>query len=361
MTARPVTTAAMTTLMTAAGVKADPAGWHTYRRAGITASEIASVMGIPTAYGTPSTVFWDKVDPDARRDSIRFRVGHHMEPFIAEELTHDDPGLHLGEGGLWASTDRPWMMATFDRLGWRCDPCAAGTYAGHPYFHGQGGGVPADVLAKPSGDPHAAFPVQMKTANSREGWGEPPDGKIPGHYLAQVAWEMAVSGAAEAVLPCLVMPGGPLLVYRVERDDVLEDDIAAMIHAAEDMLRRVREYDPPAPDWRPETTAALRRVYAEVTEERVQIPRELADRYKAALRAKRLARERLGLAENQIRFRLGTAKVAVTGKGDAEVVVAKRSVYTPRRVNLDALRKAAPLVAAQYTEDGGQIDKLLAK
>jgi putative phage-type endonuclease len=345
----------MTALLTAGEVTADPAAWHAARRRGITASEIAAVMGIPTAYGTPSTVFWGKVDPEPGRDSIRFRVGHHMEPFIASELARDDPALHLAAGGLWASVDRPWMMATFDRLGWRCEQCAS---------DGRRGGAHSGVVSAPP--PWAAvMPVQMKTANARQGegwrWGEPPDGEIPGHYLAQVAWEMAVSGAAEAVLPCLIMPGGPLLVYRVVRDDELEADIAAMIHAAEDMLRRVREYDPPPVDWRPETTAALRRVYREATEERVRIPAELAKRYAAAKRAAKLAEQRVGLAENEIRFRLGHALTAVTGTGEAQRVVARRSVYTPRRLNLDRLRKEAPLTAAEFTEPGAQVDKLLLK
>jgi putative phage-type endonuclease len=338
----------MVALMTAGEVTADPAGWHAARRRGITASEIGSVMGIPTAYGTPSTVFWDKVDPEPGRDSIRLRVGHHMEPFIAAELFRDDPGLHLFDGGLYAAAGRPWMMATFDRLGARCGRAGGPRTCGH-----------AGYAAPPAG--LAVMPVQMKTANSREGWGEPPDGAIPGHYLAQVAWEMAVSGAAEAVLPCLIMPGGPLLVYRVQRDGELEADIAAMIAAGEDMLRRVADYDPPPVDWRPETTAALRRVYAEVTETRVTIPGELAKRYRAAQRARRLAAQRLGQAENEIRFRLGGALTAVTGKGDAETVVAKRSVYTPRRLNLERLRREAPLTAAEYTEPGGQVDKLLPK
>jgi len=351
--ARPVTREHMMTLMTGDQVAADPEGWHTYRRAGITASEIASVMGIPTAYGTPSTVFWGKVDPEPGRDSIRFRVGHHMEPFIADELARDDPALHLADGGLWASVDRPWMMATFDRLGWRCDRCTS---------DGRRGGGHATDWPPPGA---AVMPVQMKTANARQGegwrWGEPPDGEIPGHYLAQVAWEMAVSGAAEAVLPCLIMPGGPLLVYRVVRDDELEADIAAMIRAAEDMLRRVREYDPPPVDWRPETTAALRRVYREATEERVRIPVELAERWRAAKRAVKLAEQRAGLAENEIRHRLGHALTAVTGTGEAEAVVARRSLYTPRRLDLDRLRREAPEVAAEFTAPGGQVDKLLLK
>jgi len=330
----------MTPLLTAGEVTADPAAWHAARRRGITASRIAAVMGIPTAYGTPSSVFWDMIDPEPPGDSIRFRVGHHMESLIADEMTRDDPGLHLFDGGLYASTARPWMMATFDRLGTRCPDPATSVLAG------QCGHV---------------IPVQMKTAASREGWGEPPDGAIPGHYLAQVAWEMAVSGAAVGLVPCLFMPAGPVAVYTVRRDDELEADIAAMIHAAEDMLRRVREYDPPPVDWRPETTAALRRVYREATEERVRIPVELAERWRAAKRAARLAEQRAGLAENEIRHRLGHALTAVTGTGDAETVVARRSVYTPRRVNLDRLRKEAPLTAAEFTEPGGQVDKLLLK
>jgi putative phage-type endonuclease len=345
-TARPVTREHMMTLMTGDQVAADPAGWHAYRRAGITASEIAAVMGIPTAYGTPSTVFWGKVDPEPPGDSIRFRVGHHMEPFIESELARDDPGLHLFGGGLWASTARPWMMATFDRLGTRCSDVAASVISG--------------------GCGHV-MPVQMKTANARTGegwrWGEPPDGEIPGHYLAQVAWEMAVSGAAEAVLPCLVMPGGPLLVYRVVRDDELEADIAAMIHAAEDMLRRVAAYDPPPVDWRPETTDALRRVFRNVTEEQVRIPRELARRYRAAKRAAKLAGQRVGLAENEIRHKLGNAAAAVIpgAEGEPPEVIARRSVYRPRRVDLELLRRDHAEIAAACTVEGRQVDKLLLK
>jgi hypothetical protein len=94
--------------------------WYEARRGGITASEIAVVLGI-SPYGSPFSLYWQKVN-DWRWEGNAFTsVGRHLEDAIADwwEREHTDPAdpaLYLRAAGLYAHSDRPWQLATPDRL-----------------------------------------------------------------------------------------------------------------------------------------------------------------------------------------------------------------------------------------------------
>lgn len=320
----------MKRLMTADEILEDPEGWLKTRDGMIGASEIGAVLGLEDAYSTPTQVFYRKKYGDRSSNRLRFRVGHALEPLMVELMAEAEPALTLDEGGLYVSDARPHIGATFDALGWLD-------------YDGLG---PRPV------------PVQMKTEDygDRDRWGDPPYGVIPTLYQAQVTQEIDVADALEARLVVLFGLGQEFRIYRIERNEDVEADIAVFREVAGDFYRRLLEDDPPPVDWRKETTKALRQVYAKAIDEVVDIPKGLARRREAALRAYDLAERRLGLTENEIRARIGTAKVAVERGTGREV--ARRSVYPEKRVSVTELREQEPEIAARFERES-PVDKLL--
>lgn len=314
----------MKRLMTADEIVADPERWLKHRDLLLGASELGSWLGLKDAYSTPTQIFYRKKYGQRSANRLRFRVGHALEPLMTELMGEAEPEMMLDEGGLYVSDARPWQGATFDALGY--------------------------IGRKP-------VPVQLKTEDhrDRDRWGEPPYGAVPKTYLAQVIQEIDVADADEGRLVVLYGLGDGFAVYRIKRNADVEADIAVFREFGEDFARRLRDDDPPPVDWRAETTRALRQVYADAVDETVVIPNGLAARRAAALAAYDRAEVRVGQTENEIRARLGTAKVAVTRDGRE---IAKRSVYPETRVSVADLRARIPKTAARYSKTS-QVDKLL--
>lgn len=304
--------------------------WLAARRAGITASEIASVMGLDEAYGSPVSVFYAKRDGAVHETSDRMDLGRHCEPYILARFAAAHPEMQVRPGGLYSNTARPWQMATFDGL--------------------------AGLAGLADGPPLA--PVQAKTSSTFDGYGEDGTDELPAHYFVQAAWELDTGGFATAYVPVLFLLSGSLRTYVIRRDPDVDALIATMRAAAWGMLRRLARDAPPGPDAHPATTRALKRLYPGVEDRQVVIPKTLARRYRAAKAAQDDADARAARAENQIRARLGPAKTAVTADRDP---VASRQVYPSRRVSVKILRERHPAIAAECTiASDTPVDKLVA-
>src|SRR5262245_849129 len=137
----------MRLIMTAAQIAADPDSWHKHRQDGIGASDVASIMGLDGAYGSPMSVFLDKRYGRGEPDNSRLRVGRHLEPLVLDMFAEREPNVRVGPGGMYSADDRPWQFATFDALVY--DPGAA-------------------VLL----DQDALAPVQAKTSGTTHGYGD---------------------------------------------------------------------------------------------------------------------------------------------------------------------------------------------
>src|ERR1700754_3028780 len=109
---------APTLLMPQQGVDAQADLWKFFRKGGITASEISSVLGIaPDTWETasPFALFVAKTnDQEVIGDSDAMARGRHLEPYVAERYAETKPTLNIFPGGLYSSEDRNWQMATFD-------------------------------------------------------------------------------------------------------------------------------------------------------------------------------------------------------------------------------------------------------
>jgi predicted phage-related endonuclease len=88
--------------------------WHAARRAGVTATDIVTILGL-SHWDSVYSLFWRKMQqaPEVE-DSDRFRLGRYLEEYIAQRWS-DEHCRSLRAGQLWRSSARAWQMATVDR------------------------------------------------------------------------------------------------------------------------------------------------------------------------------------------------------------------------------------------------------
>jgi putative phage-type endonuclease len=269
--------------------------WHELRRAGVTASEIAVVMGL-SKWDSPFNLYWSKVNGWSGEDSEIMSTGRHLEASIADwwaaenaDLLGDPP---LMRAGLYAHPDRPWQLATPDRK-------ARFRLAGRMVTHGI---------------------LECKwVAYSWDGWGEPGTDEVPVQYRCQGLWQLDVMGVDEVHIAGLG-PGG-FRSYLVRRD---EDDLAVMRKAGEDFVRRLAEGVPPPLDSHAATLGALQRLHPDLGQGDVQVDVEVAERYRLARAEEKAAAERVTQCEAEIRALLGSDFNRVMC---GEKLVASRSIY----------------------------------
>ena len=289
--------------------------WLAARRTGITASEIAVVLGL-SPYSSPYKLFHQKLGnlpPDEESDAMA--LGKHMESFVAAKFAERHPEfLVRGDGReLYAHPARKWQMATPDRLVFESGECPDCGQACCPWHE--------QVLAV----------LECKIDGGSDEWGEDGSDEIPVHYRAQVLWQMDVMGVDNAYVACLLWNKRKVRVYEIYRDTCATQDLKLMREAAEDFLGRLECGDEPDVDWRPATTLALKALHPDVEDRDVPIPRTLAARYRAACRSYDKAEQRKKLTENLIRARLGSGRRAITGNQPEHIeIIARRDVYDVR-------------------------------
>jgi len=300
--------------------------WHELRRQGVTASEIAAVLGISPWQSAFST-YWQKVH-DWRDDGNEYTsTGRHLEDAIADWwMAEQDPleNLQARFAGLYANGERPWQLATPDRLLYQtCPGCNGDGLCGN---EDDGLYTCRDCCdfrlpERPvgtTGNPVALLECKW-VAYSWDGWGEQGTDDLPVYYRAQALWQLDVLGVDEVHFAVLG-PGG-FRAYLVRRD---EDDLAVMRAAGLAFHARLESGDAPDLDGHSATITALRKLHPSVGEGDVEVSVELAEAYRIARADKKDADARIDECEAQLRAALGsTYNRAVVGKK----LVASRSVY----------------------------------
>lgn len=318
------------------GTGPDDERWHELRRQGITASEIAAVMGI-SPWQSPFSLYWQKANDWRSEGNEYTSAGRHLEDAIASWFAAMQPFVGVTcRAGLYAHADRPWQLATPDRL--LCDPqMHDNPFPGDPTYPYEHPWQPVALL-------------ECKwVAYSWDGWGEPGTDDIPVYYRAQCLWQLDVLGVDEVHVAALG-PGG-FRAYVVRRD---EDDLAVMRAAGEAFHKRLAAGDPPDLDSHSATLGALKRLYPSVGEGDVEIPEDLAEAYRTARANKAAIEKVIGWCEASIRNRLGDTYARAVRDGST---VASRSVFTQDRIDSKRLRAEQPDIAAAYTSTT-TVDKL---
>ncbi|WP_326643045.1 YqaJ viral recombinase family protein [Streptosporangium sp. NBC_01755] len=267
--------------------------WHEARMLGITASEIAVILGL-SPFESEFSLFWRKLgELPPIEDNDSMSLGRHLESWVADKFAEDHPDFALGLGGLYASAERPWQMATPDRLVRRF-----------------GAGL----------DPVAAW--EGKTSSSYDGWGLSGTDEVPVYYRAQALWQMDTLGVRRTYLSCLFLQSKQTRHYVIDYD---ETDVEVMRLAALDFMDRLTKGVPPPVDGSQAARDALKHLNSHVEEGvKAVVPQSVGDEYRDAYAAFREAKQRKDAAENKVRELAGSARIVLDPDGRR---VCTRSIY----------------------------------
>lgn len=262
--------------------------WHEARRHGISASDVAAVLGL-SPWESPYSLWHRKAGTlGAKDDNPSMRWGRRLEDAIADEFAERHPEFDVATVGLIAHSDRPWQLATPDRL----------LYDGSTLVSC----------------------LEVKTAGDLGEWGGDGSADIPVYYRCQVLWQMDVLGLTEARV-ALLASGRMYREFIVPYDPA---DVTLLRDAALAFLDSIAEGAPPDVDAMSATTAALKALHPDLEDTEVIVPDDLADEYEAAREAHKAAEDRRAEVENRLRELLGNARYAKRVDGRK---VATRSVY----------------------------------
>jgi putative phage-type endonuclease len=274
--------------------RTDRALWLETRRLGITASEIATILGL-SKWNSPLSLYFAKLGVlDENEGDYRMALGTALEPYVISCFTRLTSKT-TETVGLLQSTERDWQLATPDALA----------------------------------DGH--HPLEAKTALSEDDWGPSGSEMIPLYYRCQLLWQMDVLGADYGFLCVVFLRSGEPRWYRIDWDG---GDVAVMREAALEFLDRLERSRPPRPDSHEATQRALRGAYPPRADVTATCSRRLRIQYAASLKRRREADEKHMLVTNKIRYEMGFASRLVDPDGDTVATRrgAKDALYPGRNL-----------------------------
>lgn len=286
------------------------AAWLEARRQGITASEIAVVMGL-SPYSSPFALYHQKLGQlPQQADNVEMELGRYLEEFVCQKFADRRPEFEIEGNGreLYAHRDRPWQLATPDRLVLE-DKCRC-----------LASGDEVCVCIE-----SVVAVLETKTDAGYDGWGDDGSDEIPVHYRCQVLWQMDVMGVSAGFVACLFLQSRQLRVYEITMDADAKHDLDVMHINAEWFRGRLAAQEPPDVDWRPATTDALKKLHPSLEDQEAIVPATLGSRYRAACKSLDKAKKRKALTENLIRARLGNGNRVLDGATGQ--TLATRQVY----------------------------------
>ncbi len=305
--------------------------WLALRRTGIGGSDAGAIMGV-SPYKGAFSVWADKMGKlPPIEDNEAMRQGRDLEDYVARRFA-EASGLRVRhEYSMLRSVEHPCMLADIDRR-------IIGERAG--------------LECKTSRD--------ITMARYR-------NGDYPMEYYCQCLHYLAVTGWDCWYLAVLVY-GTDLLIYKICRDEVL-DDIEALIKAEEAFWDSQVVLDqPPAPDALDSTAAALGSVYPceDGTTVCADQDADQALTELAALKAQRRALDRqITERENQIKAAMGEAEVlagtsvSATWRSSERTTISKEKLLKAYpNINMDAItdRNVQRRFAIKEDKSNGTID-----
>ena len=304
--------------------------WLTARRAGVTATDIVTILGL-SSYDSAYSLYWRKLGQvPAVEDNDRMRLGRDLESYVADRWAEDTgvlirkaPGMYakpvLRDGGLYQNDERAWQLATLDRI----------------RYEGKG-----DV----------SEPVEVKTwaDADRHAWQDGP----PARVRAQVLWQMDVMGVATGHVGVLFLPSGEFRSYVISHDP----DTGATGHpkafcsacADLELMRAagLEFYDrlmyklpPPDLDASAATLAAVKARFAKDPDKEAEVDADVWQRWSDARIDAKFHEELARGYEAQLREQAGQASVlTVDGEPVARRVVSEQQVKAHTR-HMDYLKR----------------------
>ena len=292
--------------------------WLEARRHGITASEIAAVLGL-SPWESPYSLYYRKLgELPGQDDTLAMALGRHLESFVAGEFADYRTDLVVrGDGRtLYAHPDRPWQLATPDRAIYSRD------------LH-----------------PRSASPYSSaRPPASHDGWGDDGSADIPIHYRCQLLWQMDVLGVDTGYVACLFLPTRQIRTYQIDLDGQARRRPRRHAERGRTVHVPPADNDPPPVDWAPATTAALKALHPAVKDEAAIIGRKLGRQYATACRNLDLWKQRHKHAQNLLleRIRGGNRAVLPDGTLVATRQAYDRKAYQVKATTVVQLRPAKP-------------------
>lgn len=310
--------------------------WLRLRRAGIGASEIASVCAVPGAFSSPYALYWAKTLAWENDRTFAMRVGQALEAPIAELFAEEHPEFRLVRPAarLFGSVEHRWMLASPDYVAVvTCDVC-------------RGTGRAVDMEGVNIGDGWCGTcagagawlePVECKSDEGKS-WGDTP----PLKHVMQVWQQMMVLGAPRGHL--VRLSGKRLSAYIVEPDPAAWEQ---MIVAGDWFMACRRDSAPPDVDGTDATADALRRLFpAPLPDDNpwrnVEVSEDLLAQYRTAWENRQRALDEFAHVQNRMRLTMGEARYAVDTAGNrwVERRQYKRAGYVVGPMEIDEIRKA---------------------
>lgn len=181
--------------------------WLTARKTGIGGSDVAAILGL-SKWRTPYSVWQDKIGQGAEiEDNPAMKWGRNLEPVVRQEYAEQTGRVVLQPADMLRHPAHSFMLANLD-------------------------GMTEDRRV-----------VEIKTARSANGWGEPGTDQVPQDYLFQVQHYMAVTGFPVSDVAVLI-GGSDFRIYEVPADPELQE---MMIEAEAAFWQRVLDNNPPDP------------------------------------------------------------------------------------------------------------------
>lgn len=233
--------------------------WHAARRHGLGGSEVAAAMGL-SPWESPFSLWHRKRGEIGDiEDTPSMEWGRRLEDVVVAKFVEMHPELVVARSGTWCHEDRPWQIATPDRL----------LYGAAAFL---GRSTPVEVL-------------EVKTAHDADGWGEDGTDEIPVYYRVQILWYLDTFDLPRAHVAVLI-GGSDYREYVVDYD---ADEAKALRAAARLFLDSIAADDRPDIDAHGQTYQAIRELHPDIDETvDVELSDEHAERYvraRAALKA----------------------------------------------------------------------------
>lgn len=292
--------------------------WLAERRTGIGGSDVAGILGL-SKWTTPLQVYLDKIGqaPESE-DNAPMKWGRYLEPVIRQAYS-DETGRTVRTMDMIRSPVRPFMLANID-------------------------GFTDDGRL-----------LEVKTARTGEGWGEPGTDQIPTAYMLQVQHYLEVTGFEFADVAVLI-GGSDFRIYEVGVDPEL---VHLIIEAESEFWRRVQERDPPPPI---SVADAIARWGGASRADMVQASEE-AMAAVGRLKAVKLGRAELDEIEESAKAvilrELGERDTLVGP--DGKTLATWKAQAGAKRLDLAALKERLPSVYDDFVRAGNPVRRFLLK
>jgi putative phage-type endonuclease len=297
-------------------------GWHAARRAGVTATDIVTILGL-SRYDSVYSLFWRKMQqaPEVP-DNDRFRLGRYLEGYIASRWLDDHMApehrpWQLEAGGLYRHSECAWQMATPDRL-------------------------------------HRGAPLELKSwaDADKSSWQDGP----PAQVRAQVLWQMDVMDVATGHVGVVFLPSGEFRSYTIEHVHKINgplwnghnhcdvcDDQELMQDAGEEFMARLRlELPPPDPDASAATLAAVRARFTRQPDKQAEVDGQVFQQWADFKAAAKINDDNARGFEIKLREQAGEASVlTVDGQPVARRIIVDADVKAHHR-HQDYLKRIEP-------------------